>query len=87
MLPTVFLPLSLLSYTSILGIISTFLVILVIFIDGFSVQDGPGSLWSPADTAWGIDTPTHLGIAFGLFMAGVCMLVLSLLSSSFQFSM
>jgi len=65
------MPLSLLSYTSILGILSTFLIILVVFIDGFSKRDGPGSLWSPADTSFGIDNATHLGIAFGLFMAGV----------------
>jgi vesicular inhibitory amino acid transporter len=71
LIPTVFLPLSLLSYTSLLGILSTLLIIVVIFIDGFSIQQGPGSLWDPADTAWGFDGATRLGIAFGLFIAGV----------------
>jgi solute carrier family 32 (vesicular inhibitory amino acid transporter) len=71
LIPTVFLPLSLLSYASILGIMSTLLIIVVIFIDGFSIQHRPGSLWDPADTAWGFDGATHLGIAFGLFIAGV----------------
>ncbi|KAF7319829.1 Aa-trans domain-containing protein [Mycena kentingensis (nom. inval.)] len=70
LIPTVFLPLSLLSYTSVLGIISTVFVVSVILIDGFSKPDAPGSIWSPADTSFGIDNYSHLGMAFGLFMAG-----------------
>ncbi|KAK6977041.1 aa-trans domain-containing protein [Favolaschia claudopus] len=70
LIPTVFLPLSLLSYTSILGIISTVFVVVVILVDGVSKTESPGSLWSPADTSLGIDNWNHLGIAFGLFMAG-----------------
>ncbi|KAF7316812.1 Aa-trans domain-containing protein [Mycena chlorophos] len=70
LIPTVFLPLSLLSITSVLGIISTVLVVFVILIDGISKTESPGSLWSPADTSLGIDNYSHLGIAFGLFMAG-----------------
>lgn len=70
LVPLVFLPLSILSYTSILGICSTLLIILVIFIDGFSKPDAPGSLWSPAATSWGTDSMTELGVAFGLLMAG-----------------
>ncbi|KAJ7156133.1 transmembrane amino acid transporter protein-domain-containing protein, partial [Mycena filopes] len=70
LIPTVFLPLSLLSYTSILGILSTILVVLVILIDGVSKTEAPGSLWDPAETSLGIDSYNHLGIAFGLFMAG-----------------
>ncbi|KAG1801426.1 transmembrane amino acid transporter protein-domain-containing protein [Suillus plorans] len=68
--PLVFLPLSMLSYTSIFGICSTLLIIAVVFIDGFSKPDAPGSLWSPAVTSWGTGSMTELGIAFGLFMAG-----------------
>ncbi|KAG1834592.1 transmembrane amino acid transporter protein-domain-containing protein [Suillus variegatus] len=68
--PLVFLPLSILSYTSIFGICSTLLIIAVIFIDGFSKPDAPGSLWSPAVTSWGTGSMTELGIAFGLLMAG-----------------
>ncbi|KAJ7500945.1 transmembrane amino acid transporter protein-domain-containing protein [Mycena galericulata] len=70
LIPTVFLPLSLLSITSVLGIISTILVVFVILVDGVSKTESPGSLWSPADTSLGIDNWNHLGIAFGLFMAG-----------------
>ncbi|KAJ7619383.1 transmembrane amino acid transporter protein-domain-containing protein [Roridomyces roridus] len=70
LIPTVFLPLSLLSITSVLGIVSTVLVVAVILIDGVSKTESPGSLWSPADTSLGIDNWNHLGIAFGLFMAG-----------------
>ncbi|KAJ7677023.1 transmembrane amino acid transporter protein-domain-containing protein [Mycena polygramma] len=70
LLPTVFLPLSLLSYTSILGIISTIFLVIVILFDGVYKNEPPGSLWSPAKTSLGIDNYNHLGIAFGLFMAG-----------------
>ncbi|KAH7915370.1 transmembrane amino acid transporter protein-domain-containing protein [Hygrophoropsis aurantiaca] len=70
LVPTVFLPLSILSYTSILGIVSTFLIVAVIFIDGFSKYDAPGSLWSPAETSFGTGDWTKVGIAFGLLMAG-----------------
>jgi len=71
LIPTVFLPLSLLSYTSILGIASTVLLTFVVFIDGFSKKDSPGSLWSPAETDMGVKGFDKLGISFGLFMAGV----------------
>jgi vesicular inhibitory amino acid transporter len=47
------------------------LLIGVIFIDGFSKRDSPGSFWSPAETSVGIDSLGKLGVAFGLFMAGV----------------
>ncbi|KZT30339.1 hypothetical protein NEOLEDRAFT_1173781 [Neolentinus lepideus HHB14362 ss-1] len=70
LIPTVFLPLSLLSYTSILGIVSTLFLVAVIFIDGFSKKNSPGSLWQPAETNVGIHSTGELGIAFGLFMAG-----------------
>lgn len=73
LIPTVFLPLSLLSYASILGILSIVLLVAVILIDGFSKKDAPGSLWSPAETYVGVDNISHLGLAFGLFMAGVRM--------------
>ncbi|KAF9056341.1 transmembrane amino acid transporter protein-domain-containing protein [Panaeolus papilionaceus] len=71
LIPTMFLPLSLLSYTSLLGIVSTILMVFVIIIDGFSKTEAPGSLWSPAPTDFGIKEIYKLGIAFGLFMAGV----------------
>ncbi|KIJ68263.1 hypothetical protein HYDPIDRAFT_81664 [Hydnomerulius pinastri MD-312] len=69
--PTVFMPLSILSLTSLLGITSTLLVIAVIFVDGFSKLDGPGSLWSPAQTSFSPGTFGEVGVAFGLLMAGL----------------
>ncbi|KAJ6604347.1 transmembrane amino acid transporter protein-domain-containing protein [Mycena vulgaris] len=70
LLPTVFLPLSLLSYSSILGIMSTILIIVVILADGLTKRTSPGSLWSPAETSMGVSNWSNLGIAFGLFIAG-----------------
>ncbi|KAJ7870965.1 hypothetical protein B0H14DRAFT_2230216, partial [Mycena olivaceomarginata] len=58
-------------YASILGILSTILVVVVFLVDGVTTTESPGSLWSPADTSFGIDNRNHLGIAFGLFMAGL----------------
>ncbi|KAF9240946.1 transmembrane amino acid transporter protein-domain-containing protein [Melanogaster broomeanus] len=68
--PTVFLPLSILSFPSLLGISSTLVVIAVIFIDGLSKPDSPGSLWSPAQTSWSLGTLQEVGVSFGLVMAG-----------------
>ncbi|KAG9314517.1 transmembrane amino acid transporter protein-domain-containing protein [Chiua virens] len=68
--PMVFMPLSILSFTSLLGISSTLLIIAVIFIDGFSKPNSPGSLWSPAYTTLSPGTFGEVGVAFGLFMAG-----------------
>lgn len=74
-IPTVFLPLSLLSYTSIIGILSIVMLIGVVFIDGISKRHGPGSFWDPAETSIGFASMNKLGIAFGLFMAGVSLLL------------
>ncbi|KAJ7139827.1 transmembrane amino acid transporter protein-domain-containing protein [Mycena epipterygia] len=70
LLPTVFLPLSLLSYSSILGVLSTILIVTVVLVDGLSKHTSPGSLWSPAETSIGVSSWSNLGIAFGLFIAG-----------------
>ncbi|PFH54636.1 hypothetical protein AMATHDRAFT_134903 [Amanita thiersii Skay4041] len=70
LIPMVFLPLSLLSYASILGVVSTILLVIVVFIDGFSKQEAPGSLLNPDATNIGVQSFQKLGIAFGLFMAG-----------------
>ena len=72
LIPTVFLPLPFLSYASLLGIVSTVLLIGVVFVDGLSKFDAPGSLWSPATTSFRFCNLEGLGLAFGLFMAGVC---------------
>ncbi|CCM00944.1 uncharacterized protein FIBRA_02991 [Fibroporia radiculosa] len=71
MIPTTFMPLSVLSYTSILGISSTLLIIIVVLIDGFAKTNSPGSFWSPAETSIGAKGVGELGLAFGLFMAGL----------------
>jgi hypothetical protein len=65
------MPLSLLSYASILGIIPTLYLIVVMFIDGFSKPEGLGSLWTPAETSLSFGSLEQLGMSFGLFMAGV----------------
>ena len=65
------MPLSLLSYASILGILSTLYLVLVMFIDGFTKPEGLGSLWTPAETSLSFGSLGQLGLSFGLFMAGV----------------
>jgi len=70
LIPTVFVPLPLLSYASLLGIASTIFLIGVVFVDGLSKFDAPGSLWSPAETSFSFCNLEELGLAFGLFMAG-----------------
>ncbi|KAI0793422.1 transmembrane amino acid transporter protein-domain-containing protein [Abortiporus biennis] len=70
LIPTMLMPLSVLSFASIIGILSTLLIIAVIFIDGLSKPDAPGSLWKPAPTSWNFSSIGELGISFGLFMAG-----------------
>ena len=66
-----FLPLSLLSYTSVLGLISIVFLIAVVFMDGAFKMHAPGSFWDPAETTLGVASTGKLGLAFGLFMAGV----------------
>ncbi|KAF3273240.1 hypothetical protein TWF970_009275 [Orbilia oligospora] len=64
--PLCFLPLRLLSVTSILGIVCTFSIVGMIFISGLTTQEQPGSLLHPAKTYllpehWG-QVPLSLGI-------------------------
>jgi vesicular inhibitory amino acid transporter len=70
LIPTVFVPLSLLSVTSILGIISTLFIVGVVFTDGLSKREAPGSLWDPAKTSMFPDSANALAVSFGLLMAG-----------------
>ena len=65
------MPLSLLSYASVLGILSTIYLVVVMFIDGFGKPEGLGSLWTPAETSLSFGSLGQLGLSFGLFMAGV----------------
>lgn len=80
LIPTALMPLSLLSYASILGIVSTLYLVLVMFIDGFSKPEGVGSLWTPAETSLSFSSLGHLGLSFGLFMAGVSCFLLDSMS-------
>ncbi|CAE6469193.1 unnamed protein product [Rhizoctonia solani] len=70
LLPSIFLPLHLLSFASLLGILATVFIIAVIFIDGFSKAQAPGSLWEAAPTDLAPNWAA-LPVSFGLFMAGV----------------
>ena len=65
------MPLSVLSYASVVGILSTVYLVIVMFIDGLSKYDSPGSLWHPAPTSLEPGHAGELGLAFGLLMAGV----------------
>ncbi|KAK9331539.1 transmembrane amino acid transporter protein-domain-containing protein [Lipomyces starkeyi] len=70
--PLSFLPLSVLSFTSILGIISTFGVVLIVFIDGLLKTTQPGSLWHPMPSSI---LPTNwkaVPLSLGLLMAPWC---------------
>ncbi|SCV70229.1 BQ2448_1623 [Microbotryum intermedium] len=68
-LPTTFLPLRFLSLTSLLGIISSFTLLLVLVTDGALKAYRPGSLRDPMPTAasprW-----MRLPLSFGLLMSG-----------------
>jgi solute carrier family 32 (vesicular inhibitory amino acid transporter) len=71
LIPTAFLPLSVISYTSLLSIIATLFIVVVLAVDGFSKYDTPGSLLEFAQTSpWPVSSQ-KLGLSFGLFMAGV----------------
>lgn len=69
LIPLSFLPLRLLSFTSVLGILCCFSIVLAVFVDGFIKPHQPGSLREPAMTYlfpanWGT-----LPLSFGLMMS------------------
>ncbi|SPO27405.1 related to amino acid transport protein [Ustilago trichophora] len=68
-LPTVFLPLKFLSPISVIGIVSTFTLVVVVISDGLIKRDAPGSLFSPAPTTLG-PRWDRLPLSFGLIMSG-----------------
>lgn len=70
-IPSAFFPLSLLSYASIIGIVSTVFIIVILLFDGLTKTTAPGSIWDPAQTSLTYGNLGNLGVAFGLFMAGV----------------
>ncbi|KAF2720526.1 hypothetical protein K431DRAFT_226144 [Polychaeton citri CBS 116435] len=69
LLPLEFLPLRLLSFTSILGIISCFSIVLAVFVDGLIKPDQPGSLRDPAMTSLWPQSWMTLPLSFGLLMS------------------
>lgn len=75
-LPTVFLPYRLLSYTSLIGLLSSLVLVVVVIVDGAIKEEGPGSLRHPEPTSW--SPGRGWGLSAGLIMSGVSCLVLSL---------
>ncbi|CAO3616020.1 unnamed protein product [Cunninghamella echinulata] len=67
--PMLFIPVRHLAYTSLIGIMSVFFIILVLLIDGFSKPDSPGSLFEAADTSMLPMDWMFVPKSFGLFMA------------------
>lgn len=70
-IPTSFMPLRVLSFASLLGVLSTFMLIFVLLEDGTTKMTAPGSMWESAPTEWWpAGAMTSVPISFGLFMAG-----------------
>ncbi|KAI3477704.1 hypothetical protein L1887_60523 [Cichorium endivia] len=68
-LPSVFLPLKFLSPISVIGIVSTFTLVVVVVSDGPHQEAGTGSLWEIAPTTLG-PRWNRLPLSFGLIMSG-----------------
>ncbi|KAJ9262510.1 hypothetical protein DTO027B5_3399 [Paecilomyces variotii] len=69
LIPLNFVPLRLLSVTSVLGIISCTSIVLIVIIDGFLKPRAPGSLLEPARTSLFPDSWATLPLSFGLIMS------------------
>ncbi|KFY22417.1 hypothetical protein V493_06602 [Pseudogymnoascus sp. VKM F-4281 (FW-2241)] len=69
MIPLNFVPLRLLSFSSILGIFSCFCIVLIVFIDGFIKPETPGSLREPAETFMFPKNWLTLPISLGLLIS------------------
>ncbi|TPX10803.1 uncharacterized protein E0L32_008192 [Thyridium curvatum] len=69
MMPLQFLPLRLLSFTSIVGILCCFGIVTILVIDGFVKQEAPGSLIEPAVTYLFPANWLTLPLSFGLLMS------------------
>ncbi|KAI8988235.1 transmembrane amino acid transporter protein-domain-containing protein [Mycotypha africana] len=70
LLPTVFLPIRKLAYTSLTGIIACFSLLLIVFYDGISKKDKPGSLLEPMETEFIPTDISYVPLSFGLIMSG-----------------
>lgn len=69
LLPLAFVPLRLLSFTSIIGIICTFGITLIVLFDGLTKRHAPGSLRDPAVTFWFPKNWMTLPVSLGLLMS------------------
>ncbi|KAK4223706.1 vacuolar amino acid transporter 1 [Podospora fimiseda] len=69
LIPLNFLPLRLLSFTSILGIFSCLSIVVIILLDGFIKPTTPGSLLEPAKTYMWPENWLTLPLSFGLLMS------------------
>ncbi|SPN98326.1 related to amino acid transport protein [Cephalotrichum gorgonifer] len=69
LLPFNFLPLRLLSYTSIVGIFSCFCIVTIVVIDGLVKPNFPGSLLEPAATYLFPRSWSTLPLSFGLLLS------------------
>ncbi|CCU77380.1 unnamed protein product [Blumeria hordei] len=69
LIPMGFLPLRLLSFSSVIGIFSCLAIVLIIFIDGIIKPHSPGSLIEPATTYLFPKNWLALPLSFGLLMS------------------
>ncbi|KAM0334089.1 hypothetical protein ACHAQA_001109 [Verticillium albo-atrum] len=69
LIPLNFLPLRLLSFTSVIGIMCCFSIVSIVVIDGFVKQETPGSLIEPARTYLFPANWLTLPLSFGLLMS------------------
>ncbi|PSN59891.1 hypothetical protein BS50DRAFT_579694 [Corynespora cassiicola Philippines] len=69
LIPLAFLPLRLLSFTSILGVMSCFGITIAVWVDGFIKPDAPGSLREPMTQYLFPANWLTLPLAFGLLMS------------------
>lgn len=69
MLPATLLPLSILSYASVIGILSTVVLLVVVFVDGLWKMEAPGSLHDPLPTEVFPSRWTTVPLSIGLLMA------------------
>ncbi|KAK9475682.1 transmembrane amino acid transporter protein-domain-containing protein [Lipomyces japonicus] len=70
--PLSFLPLSVLSFSSILGILSTFGILLIVLIDGLIKREPPGSLWKPSSSSILPSNWKTVPLSLGLLMSPWC---------------
>ncbi|KAK9380240.1 transmembrane amino acid transporter protein-domain-containing protein [Kockiozyma suomiensis] len=70
--PLSFLPLSVLSFSSILGILSTFSILVIVFIDGLIKTQQPGTLWHPMPSNFLPSNWKAVPLSLGLLMAPWC---------------